>query len=775
MLVGMIRDAEHLEATLIRADICVIGAGAAGIAIAQEFLKDFTQTVAVLAGGGQAETLEEQKLSELATTELPLDTRSRVRGFGGTTAAWVGRWKPHDDIDFTKRSWIPFSGWPISRRELDLYYEQARRKLAKGFNAHREFPNRFFDSKDILTTIIPSLRSKYLHFGNLFKEAFASSKNVDVYLNAHATRIVSENGKVMRVLGKTTGGKDITIEAETFILACGAIENARILLISEIEGDAVGRYYMDHPKGNEGTITTSGHKAQRLENYTSEGNTIFGLRLSDDIQKEKEILNSHIVLMPVYRHKGRLARAGRKFFGYPNALEKITVRNHLEQTPNPENRVTLGTKKDAFGNPLPIVTWSISELDKQTIAALHEVLAQELKRLGLPPLASALLGKPTTWPITSDASHHMGTTRMGTDPKTSVVDANCKVHGAENLYVAGSSVFPTSGYANPTATIVALALRLAEHVRESGRKKRVLVIGTGGRAHDVIFPALFASANRYEITALYAKTPQTVSLPEHQFEMETVPTLDAVDFKSIDVIIIAIPPEAVAGVLAQLAAKDTKHCSVLLDTPVIPFSHLGAIRTHFKYVAVPEDLLGLPPILAARRHIEDGDIGTLTGVTFFQSGYKYHAIATLKRLTGTNHVRFISNQKLGGEAMIKHITMPGGVKAVVHEPRDYSKGRTLITGTEGMIADYDAGPNTTLVESPGSPKGMTKMKIEGYKHILRELGDTRSAYHYDPVDALYDAFCIKISQRLGFFFDIGWGDFSFFRSGIKLLSRVMPR
>lgn len=145
-------------------------------------------------------------------------------------------------------------------------------------------------------------------------------------------------------------------------------------------------------------------------------------------------------------------------------ITRVRLRNFMEMQPRAENRVTLGEELDSNGRPRPLVKHDCSELDRRSLIELHRALAEELERNGFGRLESDLaVAEP--WPITQDASHHLGTTRMGADPATSVVDTDLRVHGVENVYLAGGSVFPTSGCANPTFTIVALSIRLAEHLR----------------------------------------------------------------------------------------------------------------------------------------------------------------------------------------------------------------------------------------------------------------------------------------------------------------------
>ncbi|MFT4543132.1 MAG: hypothetical protein ACI835_005601 [Planctomycetota bacterium] len=145
-------------------------------------------------------------------------------------------------------------------------------------------------------------------------------------------------------------------------------------------------------------------------------------------------------------------------------IKRVRIRNFMEMEPRPENRVTLDTQQDSNGVAIANIQHECSELDKRSLRTLHEALARDFQAAGLGRFVSTLDAE-AKWPIDQDASHHMGTTRMGLDPKTSVVDADLRVHGISNLYMAGASVFPTSGCVNPTFTIVALSIRLARHLR----------------------------------------------------------------------------------------------------------------------------------------------------------------------------------------------------------------------------------------------------------------------------------------------------------------------
>lgn len=439
--------------SVIATDICVIGSGPAGLAFALEF-QHSEKKICVLESGGFDFDTETQGLYEFETAGLPISPKSRMRVFGGTGTAWMGLWKPHDSIDFRNRPWVPHSGWPFGRETLEPYYERA----ANVFNAPgaSDYAGKGeLDSLALQTSYVFRLAEQDLDLAAKNQNLLENSKNFDVYLEANVVKLESDSAKVTEVLVQTLKGNEFKVVAGKFVLACGGIENARLLLHSRLGNRNVGRYYMDHPKGSVGVLVTG--KPMRWEWGKA------GLRLSDETQEREGVLNSFILFDP---EVGRLGRFAKKFLYIKPNPHRVFMRNHLEQAPVPENRVSLSQKKDRFGNPLAKVEWKINDLDKRTLRVFHKILKEEFRKLGIGELQSPLLSDSSPdFPISSDASHHMGTTRMGQDPRNSVVDENCRLHEMDNLYIAGSSVFPTGGYASPNATIVALAIRLADHLK----------------------------------------------------------------------------------------------------------------------------------------------------------------------------------------------------------------------------------------------------------------------------------------------------------------------
>jgi choline dehydrogenase-like flavoprotein len=311
---------------------------------------------------------------------------------------------------------------------------------------------------------------------------------------------------------RTLDGKEHRVKARCYILACCSIQNARLLLASNRRAsaglgnthDLVGRYFMEHLEIPSGELVLAKPQATKTKMYEIDYGVTKAraeLALSAQVQKEHGILNgtaslergalgeqvlSTFQFLPPELLKATMAwERGGKVGPSPLSASSPTAASaapratsaeprvyHLmtrqEQAPNPNSRVTLSAEKDAMGMPRAKLDWQLTELDKRSIRTYYMVLGQEMGRSGLGrvQLRDWLLSDDRTWPsFISGGWHHMGTTRMHADPKQGVVDANCRVHGIGNLYIAGAAVYPTAGAANPTLTLVALSLRLSDHLR----------------------------------------------------------------------------------------------------------------------------------------------------------------------------------------------------------------------------------------------------------------------------------------------------------------------
>ena len=488
----------------IETDVCIVGAGAAGITLAKEF-RDQSFRVCLLESGGLEPDERTQSLysGEIAGLPYPALTVARLRYFGGTTNHWMGWCQPLDDIDFESNDWIPHSGWPFDKSYLVPFYKRAQSILQLGIFAYEpeawkmeETPPLPFPGDRVRTKIVQF--SPPTRFGRVYRDEISQAKNIATYLHANVTEIeATENGRtVTRLHVACLQGNKFFVSARLFVVATGGIENARLLLLSNNiqkaglgnQYDLVGRFFADHVLLKLGLILLSepnisttlydppwpteksfmgwlipspemlrGHKL---------GNFCFSLQETkwSDLLDEDDFLTS---LSNVIRNLDHIARTSFTRIINRQASPKIfKLLTMFAPTPNPESRVNLTAERDILGQSKVRLQWQLSASDKHTVRRSQEILARELGRSGLGRLMTVLEMDDTVWSSSVEhGCHHMGTTRIHIDSKKGVVDQNCKVHGLSNLFIAGSSVFPTYGYAQPTLTIVALALRLADHVK----------------------------------------------------------------------------------------------------------------------------------------------------------------------------------------------------------------------------------------------------------------------------------------------------------------------
>ena len=508
-------------------DLVIVGAGMAGITIADR-LRPSGARICLLEAGGVDPELSAQRLYQGASVGRPyfgLD-RCRFRVLGGSSVLWGGWSRPLDPDDFDARGWIALSGWPITAGELAPDYGRAARLLGletDSFEAGdwgaRLPPPPPIGAPEFEPGIIQHGR---IDFGERFGSDLAAAENVTVLLHANVTELRADRhgATVNEAVVATLAGTRFTVRAVVFVLAAGGIENPRLLLASRSsrpdgignESDFVGRCFMDHLHVASGYVdptngaglppffehpiggTSAAHgmlvptpesRHQRrlptcsisLDVVPSVSDVIpridwppllttAPVAVSRRLQREHPALSAHArrASLGLWKaaHRPRAARRAYRAAHGPRSTT-LSLFTRAEQTPNPDSRITLGPRRDRLGGALPRLDWRIDERDLAAMRVWRETLDDSLRRAGLGHVvapredwADRIVGGP----------HHMGTTRMSTTPAEGVVDADCRVHTVENLYVAGSSVFTTGGHANPSLTILALALRLADHLRE---------------------------------------------------------------------------------------------------------------------------------------------------------------------------------------------------------------------------------------------------------------------------------------------------------------------
>jgi choline dehydrogenase-like flavoprotein len=482
----MIRNGKDIsDGTVISTQVCIIGSGPAGITAAWQLQKAGISVTLIEGSRNLGKTLQASWPDKVllyngladglfATNEpnfliLPdvghtSPAWERERIFGGTSAHWGGQSRPLDPISFEERAGFP--GWPIKRADLDPYYAQAA-ALCKlhgdDFSAdywarllRAEVPHlAAFDAE-----MYQFIGGNYLNFATrTFDGMTIGQSQADVILNASLLDIDHSNGVVtgLRVASMDDGttprkATEFVVKADAYVLACGAVANARQLLLSNAgnEFDQVGRYFMCHPLSTSRVVTITRSYLTNAESRLMNGQTSNGVvwtdangvrvtgRFSPDAEQQRK---SGIGSCWFWSGGGQY---------------------YFEMAPNPDSRVRLADTPDpVFGQPQTRITWQLSALDETTYNQSTQLFKAAVNKLS---------GDVSFLPWQTVKSqlvvngHHIGTTRMSNDRTQGVVDANLKVHSLDNLYVAGSSVFPTSGISNPTFTIITLSIRLAEHL-----------------------------------------------------------------------------------------------------------------------------------------------------------------------------------------------------------------------------------------------------------------------------------------------------------------------
>lgn len=507
------------EDAVIRTDICIVGSGPAGVTLAQE-LKGVGRVLVLESGGLEPSAADElNRIESVGRPRVMDQTLVRQRIVGGSSSTWWGRSATFDASDFLARPWVAHSGWPITRDELRPYFGRAARRLDIGVDDNMDAPELARPEQPRFDThlIEPyhwtfsrgrSDREEPLRFG---PDSLRQS-HVDALLHATVVHIDTDpaGGHVTGLRVRTADGSIRRVEASRYVLAAGGIENARLLLASNHvvrhgvgnAHDTVGRYLMDHLRGCVGSFDLADARAvqRTLGRFRIRGRggrirVIPGGALAPAVQRAEGLLQASLWVEgeiadddPLEAAKSLLRdrdprRALDVVRGAPlvaetlvrtrlqerSALRKrktLWVECMVEQAPDPESRIVLGERLDAHGVPISVIDWRYGEQEARTVRRASAIFVEELERLRLPAprLDDAIRDGQATF-LMPDVAHPTGTTRMSASARDGVVDADCRVHGLDNLYIAGSSVFPTSGHANPTQTIVALAVRLADHLR----------------------------------------------------------------------------------------------------------------------------------------------------------------------------------------------------------------------------------------------------------------------------------------------------------------------
>lgn len=546
-------------------DVCIIGAGPAGIAAAMEISKSGLSVVLVESGTEENNSSAQQLSDAEISTENshnPMNISVR-RGLGGTSALWGGRCVPLDPVDFEKRDFVTESGWPFTADELNPFYQRACELLAIGdanFDTSsctnlktnkKLLSEKFNDTETILATEL----ERWSTAPNIWlqhKAEVTSQKKITLLSDVTCVGFRQSilNGVVSEAFIRPTAYsaesgklKPKNIKAQIFILACGGVESTRLILnslqdpsgLKLVTPRLVGRYYMGHPSGKIADIELAGDPNKTLYGFEIDGGVYVRRRITINSKtlKKENILNisfwldnspisewqhgsgvlsaaylaltipflNRFLAPPAIRKRladsGRAKQRGRhlwnclrsplktiifcirfsyqRYFAKPrlpgfftfNSNNRYALHYHAEQIPNWNSTITLSEKKDSHGLNRAKISLEWSRQDITSIIRAHDVLDKSLRDSGTGRLiyrypVTAL--EQAVYEQAVDGLHQIGTLRMSADPTTGVTNSDGMLYGTSNFFVASSAIFPTSGQANPTLALVALAIRQAHHI-----------------------------------------------------------------------------------------------------------------------------------------------------------------------------------------------------------------------------------------------------------------------------------------------------------------------
>ncbi len=515
----MIRDLQLGQPSpdLAAADVAIVGAGAAGIVLAVELAR-LGQRVLLLEGGGRT---PEAPTQDLYRSHLPGRAHrgvheGRFRLHGGTTTQWGGQILELQASDFESHPWVPGSGWPFPKSELAPFY--ARALELEGVAGSLRDDAAVWQTLGEAPPPLPGL-DLYLsrwcpepNFARLHRHALETDPRIELWLHANAVDLLLEDDRAVGIRCRTLTGQQATFRARRYIFALGAIESSRFFLQPRPEGrlpwnesGLLGCHFQDHIDSDAATVRPlsprgfhqifdsiflRGFKynpklrftpaARQQAGVLNAGGTLFSVSDADQALAEVKTTAKHLLrgrfgeltgaqLAGLLRHTPLVARQTWRYAvqhrSFHPANAEIRLRVHCEQEPNSASRLTLAGERDALGHLCTRLDWRISTLELKTIRTFVQTAALALAGLAeLTPHPDLLAPDDRFLDHCQDSFHHMGGMRMHPSAAAGVVNTNLRLHGTPNVYICSGAVFPTSGFSNPTHTLLALAVRLASHI-----------------------------------------------------------------------------------------------------------------------------------------------------------------------------------------------------------------------------------------------------------------------------------------------------------------------
>jgi len=535
-------------------EVCIIGAGPAGITLALDLARAGRDVILVESG----EFARNDSIQSCADADWFDDSRHAAmnmatqRLWGGTSSIWGGRCVPLDTVDFEPRTSRGNASWPIDFTEIARYYPKACEYAhcgAASFTVADVFGNsvppivRGFKDGEVTASSLERW-SLPTHFGTTYRDEAHASPKLRAFLGLTCIDLQFDDQNRIRIArSRSLSGVQLDVQAQYFVIAAGGLESTRLLMNIDAlhpgglgnHSDFLGRFYMGHISGKIAELQFDTPPRQTIYGFDRDADGVYCRRrfvVSAARQRKDDLLNCALWLdnppLPNADHRNgilsmaylALSMPGLSRHLAPEAIRRAAVENpsrsaswqhllnilldlpataafvpafvwkryfarrkipgfflfsrsnryalhyHGEQAPRENSRVRLSESRDELGLRKLHIDLRYSATDAESVVRTHRILDSELQRMAIGHLIYAP-GDPISLidRQAKDGFHQIGTTRMSRRPEEGIVNENCRVHAVDNLYVVSSSVFPTSGQANPTLTVIALAVRLADHLR----------------------------------------------------------------------------------------------------------------------------------------------------------------------------------------------------------------------------------------------------------------------------------------------------------------------
>lgn len=457
----------------LESDVVIIGSGPAGLVTALN-LDPSLNILIIEAGKLQYDEGSQELYAGKTVGDKYFDLRHcRLRQFGGSSGHWEGFCRTLDNFDFEYKAYAKEAHWPINRGDLSIYLHQAARIL--------KINPTFFQKSSSLGAGIESINFEFsppVRFGEGYEEILRGKGNIRLMTESALVEARIVKNKIEDLIILTGYSEKTVIKAKIYVFAMGGIENSRILKIIASQNPSadigkninVGAYWMEHPYFDVGTYLSD-----------SVGGKIEYFCLADNVKKTEGILNCGIRLLPnsyrtnlfkeyIYKlsciNEALSKKVYEKFNKKLSCEQGGLIKLAWEQEPRFDNRIDLSASVDKMGLPKVVHRWKKSTLDLKTARISSELMANAITKTGhgIVNLNRWLWSGSYPEDGAIGGNHHLGGTRMSASSKNGVVDPSLNCWNLSNLYIAGSSVFPSAGHANPTLTVVQLSLRLADHL-----------------------------------------------------------------------------------------------------------------------------------------------------------------------------------------------------------------------------------------------------------------------------------------------------------------------